>query len=186
MSTPDSKREHVMIDIETLDTVASAAIIAIGAVHFNIQEKAIKSGYHSFINLQSNWEAGRTTSSETLDFWIQETKKGNETYELAETTGGALGNALSSFVSWLEFVPNNPLIWAASPNFDCKILDHAISSFDESTPWKFYNERDYRTLRKTFPHVKPDDYGTLHNALDDATRQAEHVIKIYHTVPGLL
>jgi inhibitor of KinA sporulation pathway (predicted exonuclease) len=44
-------------------------------------------------------------------------------------------------------------------------------------PWKFYNDRCYRTLKAMYPHIKmPKRTGTHHNALDDAISQVNHLI----------
>jgi uncharacterized protein YdcH (DUF465 family) len=48
------------------------------------------------------------------------------------------------------------------------------------TPWPYYNDRCYRTVRALYKGKEPPfvRLGTFHNALDDAMSQATHLIKL--------
>ena len=45
-------------------------------------------------------------------------------------------------------------------------------------PWKFWNDRCYRTIKSMHPEVPMPRTGTHHNALDDAKTQALHLMAI--------
>ena len=65
MPPKKEKFDHVMIDLETLDTLPHAVILSIGAVKFN--EKNIDDGaFYRVITIQSNLDEHRTISPSTL------------------------------------------------------------------------------------------------------------------------
>lgn len=45
---------------------------------------------------------------------------------------------------------------------------------DLELPWKFWNDRCYRTVSAGFP--RRQQTGTHHNALDDAISQTKHLL----------
>src|SRR3972149_12090628 len=69
-------------------------------------------------------------------------------------------------------------VWCNGASFDLAILETAYSNVMLPHPWKFYNEYDYRTMKRTFRVPKPPFQGTKHNALHDARTQALHLIEI--------
>lgn len=94
-----------------------------------------------------------------------------------------LKDALYAFCNWLKtFEYNTLMVWAHSPQFDCVIMEHAFRVFNIPCPWKFWNQRDTRTLYDV-AHLSLKDYWeeckskgyTQHNALSDAKVQAELV-----------
>ena len=47
-------------------------------------------------------------------------------------------------------------------------------------PWPFWNNRCFRTVKNIFSQVPAPRHGIAHHALDDAERQARHLIAIHH------
>jgi DNA polymerase III epsilon subunit-like protein len=62
---------HVMVDLETLDTQISAAIVSIGAVVFDPRGEDYQETFSLTIDEKSNRWHGRTVSDATLEWWAQ-------------------------------------------------------------------------------------------------------------------
>ena len=65
---------HIMVDIETLDTVQSAVVLSIGAVAFDPHTKELgEKFYVEFTtDLQAQQRLGRTISADTVTWWMQQ------------------------------------------------------------------------------------------------------------------
>jgi hypothetical protein len=61
-----------MVDIETLDTQISAAIVSIGAVVFDPRGEDYQETFSLTIDEKSNRWHGRTVSDATLEWWAHE------------------------------------------------------------------------------------------------------------------
>jgi hypothetical protein len=69
-------------------------------------------------------------------------------------------------------------VWGNGASFDCVILGNAYRAVGDEPPWKYFNERCYRTAKAMLPAVPFERIGTHHHALDDAASQAQHLIKM--------
>lgn len=56
----------------------------------------------------------------------------------------------------------------------------------KAPPWRYSNERCYRTLKSMAPHIEIQRTGTHHNAVDDARAQAEHAIRLVKELKVIL
>ena len=70
------------------------------------------------------------------------------------------------------------IVCANGTSFDFPILSHAYRACSMGQPWQYFNERDWRTVRKVGPTVEFERTGTHHNALDDACHQALHLQRV--------
>ena len=58
--------KHIMIDAETLGTVADAAMLCIGAVKFDLDSNAVyDNGFYASISIYSHSEHKRRTQEDT-------------------------------------------------------------------------------------------------------------------------
>ena len=155
-----------MVDIETLGTDPGCVIVSIGVVEFSVEEGAVD-GLFVSIDPDSAQKYGLEIDASTLAWWLGQSPEARD-----QLTGGDdLESALREF---REFVSDADEVWANSPAFDCSILREAFDRAGIECPWRYYQERDYRTLRETlpsWPDAKQD--GVAHNAVDDARFQAE-------------
>ena len=174
------KFTDLMIDFETLDTVASAVILSIGAVRFNIDTGEIDDrGFYASITVESNLAMGRTISDSTLKWWMQQSPAAQAVFTEPKTT---LELALGEFYEWFGPEDKDMRVWSNGADFDIPMLAHAARGFDWELPWKFWNHKCFRTLKglpaakraKSIPPPK-----TAHNALDDALAQATHACAIW-------
>ena len=70
------KTDSVMIDLETLGTVANSIILSIGAVKFDLNSNHIADdGFYASISIDSNLHAGRQLSESTLLWWLDQSKE---------------------------------------------------------------------------------------------------------------
>lgn len=172
---------QVMCDLETLGTVASSVIMSIGAVKFDLNSDAIDNdGFYASISIQSNLDAGRQISEDTLKWWMDQSKEAQKVFTEPKQS---LEEALVAFAEWFGTDRNaqHQCVWANGADFDLPMLAHAYHLFGMNVPWKFYNSRCVRTY-KNLPiaaKVEKPEARVKHNALDDAYAQARHVQAIH-------
>lgn len=174
--------KDVMVDLETLATTADAVILSIGAVRFNLETGEIDdAGFYTSISVESNLDWKRRISEETLLWWFkQEAASRQVFFEPKET----LENALTQFSDWLGDEDQN--LWSNGADFDLPMLAHAYTSMGIEIPWKFWNNRCFRTY-KNLPGakgVKLPAAGIKHNAMADAYNQAQTVCAIHKALFG--
>lgn len=161
-----------MLDLETLGRSPGCAIVSIGAVKFD-REK-IKDRFYERILAVSCLDAGLVLEVETVEWWLRQDY--NVVKELFEP-GLYLNEALEKFAEWLGC--DDARIWGNGPAFDNAILRSAYEAIGLEAPWKWWNDRCFRTMKSILPYVEPGRKGTHHNALDDAEYQAEVLIRIF-------
>lgn len=159
---------NIMIDTETLGVRSSSVIISIGAVPFD--DAAIGPGFYQRVDIQSCLDVGLTVDASTIEWWMTQSDEARAAFDEKGVPLRAALNRLS------ELFEGSELVWANGVNFDVPILENAYHACGMVVPWKFYNTRDYRTVKNMFPkeflnslRVEPV---VAHNALDDARAQA--------------
>lgn len=159
---------NVMIDIETLGVRSSSVILSIGAIPFD--NEAVGAGFYRRVDIQSCLDAGLTVDASTIEWWMTQS---NEARAAFDEKGIPLRAALSQLS---EIFDGPELVWANGVNFDLPILENAYRACGLEAPWKFYNTRDYRTVKNMFPKEFYDRVRVgavvAHNALDDVRAQA--------------
>ena len=82
------------------------------------------------------------------------------------------------------FDHDNYNVWGNGSDFDNVIVRSLLDSYGITTPWKFYKNRCFRTIRETvyatFPFLKDDQIKPelAHHALSDAKAQALDLLRI--------
>jgi len=163
---------NIMLDLETLGTRPGSIILAIGAVKFGNGE--ISSHFYRRIDPSSSTRHGLTMDADTVMWWLKQDEAAR--IELTKP-GEELPAVLAQFTKWMA--DEKALIWGNGASFDNAMLAEAFARVGIPQPWKFWNDRCYRTVKATRPDLKPREIGTKHNALDDAASQAEHLMKIW-------
>lgn len=133
--------------------------------------------------MQSCVDAGLIIDVETIKWWMKQSDEARSEFQKESVE---LSYALSRFGEWCdnedarERDENNCAVielWGNGANFDNVILKAAYEATGMQAPWKFYNDRCYRTMNAMYPHIKMEKRtGTHHNALDDAISQVNHLI----------
>jgi hypothetical protein len=174
--------KHVMVDLETLGTVADAVILSIGAVRFDLDSSAIDDmGFYASISIDSNLQAKRRIQEDTLLWWLKQDAAAQEVFHEPKKT---LEVALGEFGDWLG--NNEAHVWSNGADFDLPMLAHAYTSFGMEVPWKFWNSNCFRTYKKLpgAKTIRSAPTGVKHNALSDAYQQAQTLQMIQHKLFG--
>lgn len=167
--------DDIMLDLETLDTSATASIISIGAVRFN-ETEIDDAGFYRVIKIQSNLDEHRTISGSTLAWWIGQDARAKAIFSDPDAVD--LGQALDDFRDWVGPI-KNVRMWGNGSDFDCSILKNAYGLQGE--PWVFWNTRCLRTVKssmigRTVQKVEP---AIAHHAMHDALAQAKTLQAIW-------
>ena len=169
-----------MLDLETMGNGPDAAIVAIGAVEFDIQTRTMDRQFYAVVSLESAVAAGGIMDPATVIWWLQQS---DDARKLFKEKGQTISAALTDFAAWLAQTGqvDDLKIWGNGAAFDNVILSSAYRRSGIPLPWQFRNDRCYRTIKGLYKHVKMQRQGTHHNALDDAISQAQHLIDIFTT-----
>ena len=166
-----------MLDTETMGTGPHAAIVSLGAVFFDERTGELGAEFYRAIHLATAVRRGATMEPGTVMFWLGQSDAARNAIRFSAVD---IKDALTDFNAFVtnNCNPNELRVWGNSPRFDCEKLHNALVSCELPVPWKFYNERCYRTIRERNQSVEQDTHDDLHNALSDAKHQANHLIKI--------
>jgi hypothetical protein len=162
----------VMLDLETLGHKPGSVIVAVGAVKFT--PAGIMDTFYSRVDAASCEAIGLRLDASTVVWWLKQ----NEAARLEITKPAApVLHVLNLFNAWLG--SNELKVWGNGATFDNVLLTAAYDYAGLRRPWKYTNDRCYRTMKALHPQVPlAPRTDTLHNALDDATTQAYHLIDI--------
>lgn len=179
---------HVMIDIETLGTNINAPIASIGAVFFEPSTGCTGARFYLRVDFENDMLNGAIPDAGAIKFWLKQSREAQA--ELVAGDSVSIWEALNQLDSFISenAVPDDLdllQVWANSPTFDCAILRNAYRRSDMECLWKFWNERDCRTICELGgvlgfnPKTDMPFNGDRHNALDDAVHQALYVSEIW-------
>lgn len=174
--------QDVMIDLETMGTRNDAAIVSIGAVFFDMHRGTIGEPFCRPVNLATSVARGGTMDPGTVMWWVGQSQEARDAMRFSAYH---VDLALAEFRLWLTTQCRREDVrpWGNSARFDLGILSSAFDRSGIETPWEWWNERCYRTLRNQYPTIELDERGgTHHKADDDAIFQAKHLIKIVNTL----
>jgi exodeoxyribonuclease VIII len=188
---------HVMVDIETLGVHTEAPILTIGAVLFDPwqmdgAEALYSRAFIRKVAIQSSIQFCPKVDGDTLAWWLNQDDAALKALVGEDVI--SLKDALAAFRQYCvdrhpktndwffnghSAYPQGSMLWAKSPDFDCKILDHAFSVTKEINPWAFWQYRCVRTVQDLAwpegPDTRPDFHagvGVKHDARADAVAQA--------------
>ncbi|HAM9321467.1 TPA: exonuclease [Escherichia coli] len=172
---------HLMIDLETMGKNPDAPIISIGAIFFDPQTGDMGPEFSKTIDLET---AGGVIDRDTIKWWL---KQSREAQSAIMTDEIPLDDAL---LQLREFIDENSgeffvQVWGNGANFDNTILCRSYERQGIPCPWRYYNDRDVRTIVELGKAIYFDARtaipfeGERHNALDDARYQAKYVSVIW-------
>ena len=184
--TPPIGTVDVMIDLETLSTRPDAAIISIGACWFNCDTQQVGHPWHARIDIADSIRSGGHVDGDTVRWWLRQSDAARAS--ITEGCSNLVDDALQGLATYLHGVaPQKEVcVWGNGADFDLPILASAYARADREQPWRYYNGRCLRTLRKLHPEVvAPAFEGTEHNAAHDAQHQARHAIAILRAIAAM-
>lgn len=176
-----SAQSDVMVDLETLGNGPRSVIVSIGAVFFG--DGQIGEEFYSRVDPETCVRAGLVMDADTVLWWMGQSFEARSA--LIGDGAPALKDVLGDF-AWfigargLGGVAEQVRVWGNGAAFDNVILGSAYRALRAPQPWKFWNDRCYRTIKELNRHVPlAKRSGTHHNAVDDARSQAEHLMEIF-------
>ncbi|ENY7424411.1 3'-5' exoribonuclease [Escherichia coli] len=172
---------HLSVDLETMGKNPDAPIISIGAIFFDPQTGDMGPEFSKTIDIDT---AGGVIDRDTIKWWL---KQSREAQSAIFTDEIPLDDAL---LQLREFINENSgesfvQIWGNGANFDNVILRRSYERQGIPCPWRYYNDRDVRTIVELGNAIGFDVRmaipfeGVPHNALDDARHQAKQVSAIW-------
>ncbi|HDX6525008.1 TPA: 3'-5' exoribonuclease [Escherichia coli] len=176
--------DHLMIDLETMGKNPDAPIISIGAIFFDPQTGDMGPEFSKTIDLET---AGGVIDRDTIKWWL---KQSREAQSAILTDEIPLDDAL---LQLREFIDENSgeffvRVWGNGASFDNVILRRSYERQGIPCPWRYYNDRDVRTILELGKAIDFDARtaipfeGVPHNALDDARHQAKQVSAIWQNL----
>ena len=179
LNNPNALRD-LMVDTETTGTGPNAAVVSIGAVFFSEHTGQLGATFKRNIHLATAVARGFVIEPAAVLWWMQQPDAARNA---AFLQGEQIEKVMQEFHNWI--VANGPgiddlRVFGCSTAFDCVKLDAHFKACGIKTPWHYWAERCYRTIRDRNRNVEEDERTGLHNALDDAIFQAKHLIKIRH------
>ncbi|EPF0060391.1 3'-5' exoribonuclease domain-containing protein, partial [Escherichia coli] len=173
--------DHLMIDLETMGKNPDAPIISIGAIFFDPQTGDMGPEFSKTIDLET---AGGVIDRDTIKWWLTQSREAQSAIMTDEIP---LDDAL---LQLREFIDENSgeffvQVWGNGANFDNTILRRSYERQGIPCPWRYYNDRDVRTIVELGKAIDFDARtaipfeGERHNALDDARYQAKYVSAIW-------
>ncbi|WP_139501300.1 exonuclease, partial [Escherichia coli] len=162
--------DHLMIDLETMGKNPDAPIISIDAIFFDPQTGDMGPEFSKTIDLET---AGGVIDRDVIKRWL---KQSREAQSAIMTDEIPLDDAL---LQLREFIDENSgeffvQVWGNGANFDNTILRRSYERQGITCPWRYYNDRDVRTIVELGKAIDFDARtaipfeGERHNALDDA------------------
>jgi DNA polymerase III, epsilon subunit and related 3''-5'' exonucleases len=171
---------HLMIDLETMGTNINTPIIVIACVLFDPQTGEIGPVFYKVISLTNAMKSGAIPDGGTIEWWLKQSSEARSALLVDQIP---LDDAL---LQLREFIDENSdgkfiQVWGNGATFDNAILRRSYERLSIPCPWRYYNDRDVRTVvelgkaigfdaRTTIPFE-----GVRHNALDDARHQVKYL-----------
>ncbi|ENL7679175.1 3'-5' exoribonuclease [Enterobacter hormaechei] len=178
---------HLMVDIESMGEKPDAPIVSIGAVFFDPASGQMGPEFYKVISLESAMGWGGVPDASTILFWLKETSEARS--EIVMDHAIPLDDALLQFK---DFIAENAAngkdtvqVWGNGATFDNVLLENSYARTGISCPWKYWNNRDVRTIVElgkavgyTPRHEIPFE-GEPHKAISDARHQVKYVSAIW-------
>lgn len=177
----------IMIDLETLSTRSDAAIISIGACIFDLKTGEITDTFYKAIGLFDQKHYGHI-DPETVSWWLEQPD--DTRLDIASTSGDQ--TLYEALIKLREFVrrhlTDSSRLWSNGSSFDLVILRNAYQRNQMNVIWKYWQERDCRTIYDLAKDICGIDVkssqrtDTPHHALDDAIDQSKNVSWAYRSL----
>ena len=190
-SRPPEKLINIALDLETVSTERNAGILQIGAVIPRFDRLELPPSFAHTFSVTIRYEDVLDMVSKahchlddgTMQWWQ---KQDPETRKEVFSGQCSYVDAMRLFCEWIDYVRESSghevAIWGNGSDFDNPILTNSLDACGIHGVWKYYNNRDLRTLRallpidiKSIPNIKP------HTALSDAKHEADIMDRIVET-----
>lgn len=166
-------KRHLMLDIETLGNVPNSIIISISAVVFDDDFNEIDF-FNENLDTSQSISLGFKATESTLQWWKEQNK---ETFEMCTKNQKPVREVLNNLFNFID-IHDIDFVYGNSVSFDCVLLNCYFDRLQIERPWKFWQERCFRTFKNTFQFSKVEFKGIPHFSLDDCRFQIEQLKNI--------
>ena len=148
---------NIMVDLETMSTEPNAAIISIGAVKFGAT--GLGQTFYRVVEFESSVNNGLSVNPSTVMWWMKQSDEARAQFNTDDATH--IIRALYDFSRFVgdEVAQKEVKIWGNGSDFDNVILANAYRTLKMNAPWRYYNNRCYRTVKSLFSDVPIDRKG---------------------------
>lgn len=177
--------QDVMVDLETKGNKPGCIILSIGAVFFDPMTGELGDEHYQIVRTAGQEEMGLHEDASTMAWWDKQVPAARKVLDEAAHSPIGLVEALDAFTDFLAPAGLGAVkVWGNGSDFDNAILTVAYMATQREIPWKFWNNRCFRTLKALAPSIEMQKSLLAHNALNDAIMQAEHACKIFARLRG--
>ncbi len=189
---------HAVVDLETMGTGPTSAIVQIGARAFDpdsgMEPRSAQGEYADLgsnffdvgVKLQTSIDAGLTVDGDTVMWWLGQPKTAqNRLLDTEVRNTVDLATALSMLSTWYH-LNKVQFVWSHGENFDIPILEYAYRAAGGKAPWQYWTARDTRTLFHIAGMGRDDlpPNPNPHDALADAEWTAALVCEAWKKMKG--
>ncbi|MEY6717186.1 exonuclease [Enterobacter hormaechei] len=184
---PEMLYTHLMVDIEAFGKKADSPVVSIGAVFFDPSTGNTGSEFYKVISLESSMASGGVPDASTIIFWLKASPEARS--ELVMDDAIPLDDALLQLNEFIaENAANGPdsvQVWGNGATYDNVLLEASYDRVGIPCPWKFWNNRDVRTIVELGkavgckPRYEIPFEGEPHKAISDALHQVKYVSAIW-------
>lgn len=179
----------IMIDIETLDTRASAVVLSVAALKFQLfEDGVVLLGDQLWTpRLREQLAAGRTTSDKTIKWWGDQPQEARDHWANPQTSVVHVYQMLDQLKT---FCGSDIPVWANGAVFDVGILESLCAQFGCDIPWRYNMVRDARTIyhdlrQRRDRHESPNwkdglfvAHDPVHDCVNQTWRLWEHRVEL--------
>lgn len=199
-----------VFDLETLGTAQNCIVTEVSAVGFDILSGKEVHSISLHLDIDDQVALGRVISASTMSFWLMQPEEAREKLLLSDyehcvrfnkPRPASLAPALITLSDTILKVSEawaldnveerrpEPLVWGNGIYFDIGKMHSLYESANLKVFWKYWAERDARTLMDLMPQVKAefmaDFQGIKHYGLDDCRHELRYLVAGYRLIKGL-
>ncbi|KAL3427437.1 hypothetical protein PVAG01_00946 [Phlyctema vagabunda] len=210
---------NIMLDLECAAAFNfNPIILEIGAIHFEIETGKELSSFHSIVNWESCEEHGLVQDDSTIDFLRTNIP---ETFQKSKEGGEGLPIVLRKFSTWIlkrktaayelnkelakqtdlkgtelqeAFKRPHAMIWGNGASSDNPWIKSAFKACGLPCPWRFYNDRCYRTLveewnpamARVLREPRMFQGQVKHSAIEDCKHQVAVLVRARNEMHGCM
>lgn len=144
-------KTDLMIDLETLGTGPLAVVVSVGAVAFSFDDSDDLPGYRAVLNRDQQAQLMREEDQGTVEWWAKQSPEARAVFQEPQLDLSSELSRLISFVQEHCGSDTKVRAWGNGADFDLVILGSLYKDVKLQAPWRYHQQRCFRTLKSLFP-----------------------------------